>query len=246
MAALATEATHLCQGGLSPTDPNVSTLILPPGFGPGELALALGPGRQWWERGLIALRLGSWLAWLPIAYFVYVLVLAQSRPLVAAPIPFTGISFITALANEAAFWLVAAFAFGCLFPYLRGRNGLVKGAALGLVYLAAHAGASLLGATGDTLWQVRSVQLLLFLMVLGVLMDGATVEGAALSWQYLVERYKVAEAKAALTYATSLIGLVVLLGKQLATGEAAQAVTAIAAGQQQIGLLLSMAAAVSP
>jgi hypothetical protein len=135
--------------------------------------------------------------------------------------------------------LVAALAFGWFYPYLRGQNGLVKGVVLGGVYLVAHAGASLVGAVGDTHWQVRSVQLFLFLMLLGVLLDARTVESAALPWHYLLGRYKVQEAKAALAYATPLIGLLLVLGQQIATGEAAQAVTAVADQHQQVGTMLS-------
>jgi hypothetical protein len=213
----------------SNTEP--APLRLPETVGPGELALATGPASQWWDRGLTATSLGARMAWLPILYFVYVLFIARAEDILANAIPFALVSLLTALGNEIAFWLVAAFVLGCLLPYLRGLNGLVKGMVLAGVYAGAHAGASLLGATGDTLWQVRSVQLLLYLMLLGAWLDATTVERAGLSWRYLLGRYRLEDARAALVYAGTIIGTLIAIGRQFATGDAQAAITSIAAGQ---------------
>lgn len=226
------KSAHLRDGG-------DGLVLLPPGFEPGELALALGPARRWWSRGITAVHQGMRIAWLPIAYFLYVLLLGQAQSLAASPVPLSLVSLGAAVANELVFWLTAAFTFGCLFPLLRGQNGLVKGFVLGGVYLGAHAGASVFGVAGDTLWPVRSFQLLLYLMILGIMLDASTVEDESLSWQYLLGRYKVHEAQTAVSYALSFITLLTIVGKQLVSNEAANAITTVIASQEQVSTIVN-------
>jgi hypothetical protein len=252
VGALDAEAIRLERGGPGPADlhpvpdgqPNrlvdrPDLLALPEGLGPGELAFGLGPAAQWWDNGMAAVRLGSRLAWLPIAYFVYVLLTVQSSGLLTTPTPFAAVTFFAALASEATFWLTAAFTLGCLFPYLRGRNGLVKGAALAGVYFAAQAGASLIGARGDAFWLVRAFQLLLFLMLLGAWLDATTVAHEGLSWRYLLGRYEVLKVKTLLTYAPPLIGVATVIVQQLLSNDAAKAIVTIATDKTLLPTLLS-------
>ena len=122
----------------------------------------------WWEHGLLALRLGGILAILPIAYFLHVLTNPRAGLAASQLVP---AAFFTPIATEIAFWLTAAFVFGCAFHYLLGENGLQKGIALTAVYAVANLGAAVIGVTGDPLWMVRTFQLWLFLMVLGLWLE---------------------------------------------------------------------------
>jgi hypothetical protein len=158
------------------------------------LALALGPERGWWGNGLVAVRLGAWLAIMPIAYFLYVFLSSQGAGGWSLGTPFAIVGIVSALTYEVAFWLVAAFVFGCLYPYLRGQNGLFKGMALAAVYIGANAAAALLGIPGNALWQVRSFQLLLFLMLLGGWMDLKSLEAEGSTWRELVALYELSNA----------------------------------------------------
>ena len=165
-------------------------LKLEKGLKPGELALSLGPNDSWWENGRLAVSLGSRLAIVPIAYFIYVYIFLSGQGSGwNLNTPFAVAGLVTALTYEVAFWLVAAFVLGCLFPFLPGRNGLVKGAVLAAVYIAANAAAALLGIPGNALWQVRSFQLLLFLMLLGAWIDLRTVEAEGFRPRELIALY---------------------------------------------------------
>ena len=208
-------------------------LLLPPNVGPGELAFAVGSTGQWWDRGVTAVVFGSRLAVIPIAYFLYVVVTNAFPNILAVPVAFAVMTLITTLANEVVFWLVAAFVLGCLLPYLRGSNGVTKGAVLGGVYVGAHAGASLLGASGEILWQVRSLQLVLFLALLGGWSDADTVQKVGLSWHYLLRQYKVDKLQTSITYAVSIIAALVALQQQFQSGQTEKAVSTIVAGQEQ-------------
>jgi hypothetical protein len=80
---------------------------------------------------------------------------------------------------------------------------------LAAVYVAANAAAALLGIAGNALWEVRSFQLLLFLMLLGAWMDLETLEAEGFRRGDLVTLYD-------LPNTTTLISQVLPLGAALA------------------------------
>jgi hypothetical protein len=153
--------------------------------------LAHGPRDDWWQNGILAAELGTQLAVLPIVYFIYVFVTSQGAVGWSLSTPFAINGLISALIFEVAFWLVAALFFGCMFTHIFGPNGLIKGAALAAVYVAANAGAALFGIPGNALWQVRSFQLLLFLMLLGAWMDYKSLRDPRIRWTCLFNHYDI-------------------------------------------------------
>jgi hypothetical protein len=153
--------------------------------------LARGPRDDWWQNGILAAELGTQLAVLPIVYFIFIFVTSQGAVGWSWSTPFAVNGLISALIFEVAFWLVAALFFGCMFTHIFGPNGLIKGAALAAVYVAANAGAALFGIPGNALWQVRSFQLLLFLMLLGAWMDFKSLRDPRIRWTCLFNHYDI-------------------------------------------------------
>jgi hypothetical protein len=192
-----------------------------------ELALMTGPKNSWWENGRLAARLGSKLAIVPIAYFAYVFLTSGEWSLAA---PFAISALVTALIYEVAFWVVAAFTFGCLFPYLPGANGPVKGLVLAAIYVGANAAAALLGITGNSLWEVRSFQLLLFLMVLGAWMDLESVKAVGLHRSDLVALYDLPNTTALVSQVLPLTAALAAVVAQLLSGQTQAATENLATG----------------
>jgi hypothetical protein len=192
-----------------------------------ELALTTGPENSWWENGRLAARLGSKLAIVPIAYFAYVFLTSGEWSL-AAPFAISGL--VTALTYEVAFWVVAAFSFGCLFPYLPGANGPVKGLVLAAIYVGANAAAALIGITGNSLWEVRSFQLLLFLMLLGAWMDLQSVEAVGFHRGDLIALYDLPNTTALVSQVLPLAAALAAVVAQLLSGQTQSATENLATG----------------
>ena len=144
-------------------------------------ALGCGPGRNWRESGRIALRYGAWLALPAIVFFLFILFRHDLDQILHSELGTEPLLLLALIGQEVAFWLVAAFIFGCLFSWLPGANGLLKGLVLSLPVAAAVGAMALC-----PIFQVESDQalrpfvLLLFLSLLGLLMDFRTVRGAGL------------------------------------------------------------------
>jgi hypothetical protein len=175
----------------------------------------------WWETGLLGLRHGGILAVLPISYFISVLITSRLGLGADQSVP---AAFIAPIAWEVAFWLTAAFVFGCAFDCLRGENGLQKGAALAAIYAAANIGAAVVGVTGDPLWMVRSFQLWLFLMVLGIWIEH---DLRGVSWAQLFEDFDVDRTR---NIAKHLVPVLTALGvviTQLLQSNAGNAITSL-------------------
>ena len=204
---------------------------------PGELALTTGPKQTWWENGALALSLGSRLAIVPIVYFLYVFLNSQDGAGWSLNTPFATVQLATSLAYEVAFWLVAAFTFGCLFPFLPGRTGPIKGAVLAAVYVGANAAAALLGIPGNALWQVRSFQLLLFLTVLGGWMDVKTVEGVGLRRRDLFAIYDLPNTATLVSQVLPLVTALVAVVGQLLLGQTQAATENLLSGEGGKALL---------
>lgn len=155
-------------------------------------ALALGPGRDWRENGEIALRYGAVLAVFPVLYFLYVLLKHESAALLSLPFGFEPMIVVTFVVGEVAFWLTAAYVFGCLFSWLPLGNGTLKGLLLSLPVIAGIL-LSVLCPVYVALvdWPLRAFALLFFLSLLGLLMDLRSVRTFALRWRDLVELYRI-------------------------------------------------------
>jgi hypothetical protein len=95
-------------------------------------------------------------------------------------------------AREWLRWIVAGLVFGCCFSYLPGRVGLIKAGALLAPVAVAVA----------MLSRVRSVELpdrlasdvallVLFLLVVGFLMDWRTLKEREIDWRHLADLYEL-------------------------------------------------------
>jgi len=137
-------------------------------------------------------RLGLFLATVPIGYFIYVLIDQRLSGIFQPYADFELLSILSALVYEVAFWGVAAFAFGCLYAYLPFGNGVLRGAAFSLPFIAANGLSELVpGYQGDSQWLFRSVELLLFTTLLGLLLDLRTVRSERFHWRNLIDLYQV-------------------------------------------------------
>jgi hypothetical protein len=131
---------------------------------------------SWWENGLFAARWGAVLGIPMVALFMYVLITDEETRWFEQSPSFRVMKFVIVLANEAAVWVVAALVLGCLYTSLPGgRYGWVKGLSLALVFTLAE-GTGLLARmlTGEDFgieWLFRPLQVTLFLMALGIVMD---------------------------------------------------------------------------
>jgi hypothetical protein len=155
-------------------------------------ALGFGPGQNWRENGMIALSCGARIAVLPLAYFALILF---QQDLGSVFSPYYGIELIQVIgliATEVALWLVAAYAFGCLFSWLPWGNGAMKGLLLALPVLVGVALSMRCPLfAGSTDWVLRAFELLFFLSLLGLWMDIRTVRRVGLRWRDLTELYQV-------------------------------------------------------
>ena len=198
---------------------------------PAALALSLGPEDGWWENGTLAVRLGGLLAIVPIAYFIYVYLTSPTVGGWSLRNPFAIVGLVSALTFEIAFWMVAAFVLGCLFPYLFWHNGPVKGMMLALVYVGANAAAALLGIPGNALWQVRSFQLLLFLILLGAWLDLKTVEKHGLHQRDLIALYELPKTTGLVSQVLPLVTALAAVVVQLLLGQTQEATSSLISGE---------------
>jgi hypothetical protein len=166
-----------------------------PGHGsPGDVALGMGPKAGWWENGVLAVRLG-WPFWLAPAGLLVYLNLSKAKdffhPPVWAPSP---LDIAGLVLDEVGFWVGASFALGALWPYLVGRRGLLKGLVVAAVYAVAVGTSelvgSLLGQIRPPLY-IRASLLAVFLALVGIRMDRATISFRTRGWNRLLDLYRL-------------------------------------------------------
>lgn len=203
-------------------------LRLPANIKPDDLALALGPQPTWWKNGVAAIRLGLWLALVPLTYQLYVLITQDVVRLLSLHTYFGGFTLVDGILRELAFWLVAAAVFGMLYPYLPGKNGVYKGAALTSVYVISRiVSEAVLFALGIGHWSgtlFRILQLLLFLTGLGVLLDRQTLQTYRMPTEQLADRYQLRNTRVLLSYLSPLALTLIGIGQQILSGQAQAAV----------------------
>jgi len=201
---------------------------LPDHVEPRHLALGAGPEDRWWANGVQAARIGAWVALLPVGYYVYVLATQRGVRLLSPHTPFGALQLVIGLADEIAFWLVAAFVLGCLWAHLPSWNGIWKALSLTAVYFVAVAADVLvrqwLGINVDVGWTFRVFELLLFLTAVGVSMDWRSVQKLGLHWRALLDLYHFTEARSVITYSVPVAIGVVAIAQQLLSGNAREAI----------------------
>jgi hypothetical protein len=192
---------------------------------PPSLALELGPHDSLYDNGIAAARLGMRLAIVPIGYYVWVLLTERAARELSGSAPFGVLGLVAGLVREAGFWLVTAFAFGALLPYIRGREGVSKGLVLGGVFtMSVGVSSAIVGGYGNA-WTFRALQVVLFLIVLGYLMDRRTLRCHGYERADLLDLYRLRDVRYLVGYASPLILLVIAVAEQLLSGHAADAVT---------------------
>jgi hypothetical protein len=198
---------------------------------PNQLALASGPGQTWWDSGRIAVEKGWILALIPVAIYGIELYNRRGSPPLSWSAPFAPLSFVSSITLEFAVWITLAFVFGCLYAHLPGSNGLVKGATLAATFLVANTVgvqvAHWIGGAPASAVMFRTAQLLLFLIVLGVLLDRETIRIAGHHWRELLAHYQLRKNRGLVTYLAPLAIAIITIGQLLATGDLGKALSEI-------------------
>ena len=132
--------------------------------------------------------------------------------------------------TQAAFWLVAAFVFGCLFAELPGRNGVVKALGLAAVFAVAWIVVGTLPVDPDVLpaW-LWALEMGLYLVLIGVAMDWKTLHARNVYWRHLLDHYAAGRWQLAFGYVVPILVSAGLIVQQALAGNAADALT----GEQQ-------------
>ncbi len=201
-------------------------ISLPPGASASGLALSLGPGRTWWENGRVAVRLGALLSLAPVAFYAYVLATQRLGHDLSLDNDGGAADVLRSSVHEILFWLAAALVLGILYPYLPGSVGALKGAALGVVY-AASTGLEMWILPGGGDWAFRCLEVLLFLVVLGILLDAKTLVEHGASWRSLGKYYRVDEIRFSAAYVSAAIATLAAIVQQLNSGHAQNAIVQI-------------------
>jgi hypothetical protein len=198
----------------------------PPERGSDE-ALPFGPGESWWWTARIATHDGLVVAIAPLLFFAYVFF---SKSLVhdVSPWNIAGLfDVLRSVVHELLFWAVAAFCLGGLFAWLPGRWGAVRGALLGLLYGAAQAFSVWLLPVSPGDWMFRAFELLVFLVVVGVVIDWRTLQRSGRPASDLIKYYRVNDLRFTAGYASAAIGSLVLISQQLQSGHAQNAIVQV-------------------
>lgn len=202
---------------------------LPGGTSPTALALSTGPEQTWWDNARTATKIGLVAAAFPMSFYIYVLLTRQVTRLWEPFGFFDAIYLLLGFMDELTFWVVAAFVLGALFPYLPFRNGALKGMALSGIYLAGYLVQLLLqawlGHTVDLGWVTRVLELLLFLTAVGITMDILTLKGHTIYWKTIIEFYNMKDVRVAISYASPLLLSALVIGQQILSGSAQEALT---------------------
>jgi hypothetical protein len=196
-----------------------SAVDLPQGLAPAEAGLVLGPAGDWWDNGMTAARCGVVLAMVPLGYFVYVVATSQIGNLLSRDNPFGMVTLVINLAYEVSFWLVAAFALGCLYPYLPGDLGAIKGATLASIFALAQGGGTAILGGDVNAWVVRTLELALFLVLLGAWLDLRTLQANQVYWRHLFDFYQLRSVKGVVAYLSPVLLTTIAVVQQYRTGE---------------------------
>jgi len=201
--------------------PATERVKLPANRWPHGLALTVGPAGSWWGNGIDAAKTGAVASLAPLAVYCYVLLTRVPSEVST----FLGsVDIVRGLLQEVAFWLIAAFVFGCAYAHLPGENGMLKAITLTAVYVVAGGAGALVsswsGNPPQLGWVFRGWELLLFLSIIGLWLDRKTVISGGLYWRDVLDSYRVRPARAVVTYLVPLIVSLIGIGQQLLSGDA--------------------------
>lgn len=188
-------------------------------------ALGLGPGDDWRQNGLAALRLGAPLILFPLAYSVFLLIRHEQSLFVDSQLGLEEIYIFGSLASEIALWVVAIVVFGCLYSWLPGANGLIKGFSYFLPLAAGVALGVLCPVyVADSDWVLRALELLVVVSILGLLLDRRTVLDAGLHWRNLAELYQLRSVRFGVVNLIPLVVAIIGIYQEIHAGNPQKAV----------------------
>ena len=171
--------------------------------------------------------MGAAVAVAPVLYYLIVLFTERAPTELSANSQYGLLGLVSGLVTEIGFWLVLSFVFGALLPYVRGRQAVWKGLTLGVVFSISVGLSTLLVDEAGSAWTFRALQVVLFLVLLGFLLDRRTLEGHGFQRRELVDVYRLREVRFAVGYASPLILLLIGVGQQLLSGDTAEAIRSI-------------------
>jgi Family of unknown function (DUF6185) len=225
---------HLRLGTLPPLDgdPAERTVIVDAR----REALSFGPTDDWWTNARLAVRIGSIVA-LPFAlHYLIVLFVAQGSTLQPAWSPVACLWALRWVVSEYAFWIVGALALGALYSVLPGTTGLLKGAALAVVFALAQGAGELMPGQFDVLsWPAITAEVLIFFGVTGVLLDAETLRQHDVPREQLVGLYGLETWGAALRLVPFVGAVLLVLFQQLISGDASQALSDVLQAVPSVG-----------
>lgn len=204
---------------------------------PGDRArdlLMYGPTGNWLGNARCAAWAAALLAVLPLGYYLWGVL--QALP---ARLEYNGVLYLVVdVLSEWARWIGTGFAFGALYGLLRPRTGAAKGAVLALGWAAGalltELGGRWLGIPASGLWLYISLQMFLFLVVLGAVYDLMTINAAGGSWRRVSDLYRAKSWRQRLAYAGPVVAAVAGLIVEVRSGAglelAQQLLSALSAG----------------
>jgi hypothetical protein len=185
--------------------------------------VGVGPKLGWWENGVVAAKLSLPLAVVPFVFFSYTLLDARLGPAFGLHSSFEWPFLLTWIANEAIFWVAAAFTLGWLLVYLPGSNAVLKGLSLAAVYAGSVALGVLLVGRSDEHWLFRAFILVLFYIGLGIRIDFASLRRARMGWREFIAEYNLGTVRGAAAYAAPALLALIGIIQQLYAGNPQQA-----------------------
>ncbi|MBU2667003.1 hypothetical protein KOI35_26170 [Actinoplanes bogorensis] len=189
----------------------------------GRTFLEQEPADGWFTKARTSAVLGSLVALPLLAYSTWTIAQSISDRLYASGMLY----FVVGVVLQFAHWVGLAAVFGAVYRYLPTRTGATKAAFLAGVWsVAALAGELLdrwLGGGSDRLWLFTTLQIFLFLVVVGVFTDLDTVRSAGGSWRRINELYRIRSLRQQVAYVGPLVLAVIGLIIQVQAGAGEQA-----------------------
>ena len=201
----------------------------------GYRLLSLGPRESPMANGLFAARYAGYVAVVPVAYFLWTTLGELPQRIQFGP---GALAAATGLITEASRWIVNGFVFGYLYPKMPGRTGPEKALVMaGLWVLAGLVPALVMRAVAHDNLQsfiYRGAQTALFLIVLAIMIDLATLRTANGSWRDLNRVYALQSyAELAATAAPAAL-LIVALAQQILAGSGLEVASTFLSGIQDV------------
>lgn len=188
---------------------------------PLDVALAQGPGRTWWENGVIC---GRATAVVSIPFAVVYLALAwRNAPIELATNSFAVINLFRQLVDEVSFWLIPGLVLGFLWHVLPGRRGYLKPLTLVAAYGLGAAVVQLsTGQGSEGALTIRVLSLFVVLTVAASWADTRQLRHQRMPWEgrfaALVAAYRLRQTGGTIVLVITQLAALVGIYQQLRSG----------------------------